>query len=110
MKRKAIPLLVLSALLLSACTTRVADLTVASSKNMNLNSTKLAYGKRVQGIHQSASIANMKEAMDRAIEQDRCVVGLSDVVISVKQGFFTVGYVVKGTQIIDRSLPGCSNR
>ncbi len=38
---------VLGSLLLSGCTVRVADLTVASTKNYNLNSSKFLKGKRV---------------------------------------------------------------
>ncbi len=44
---KKVIALALGALLLSGCTVRVADLTVASTKNYNLNGGKFYKGKRV---------------------------------------------------------------
>lgn len=98
-------------LMLSACVThRVADFTLASTKNVNLNSGKLVLGERVKGEDKTTfGIVYMKNAVDRAIETDRCAVALSDVVISVETGF-GAKYIAEGTQVLDRSLPGCANK
>lgn len=101
---------------ISGCTTRVADLTVASSKNINLHSTALSTGKRVEGSDSVGVVLfplgqpNVKTAIDRAVEKDRCAVGLSDVVIDQEFFAFIFGYVkynVKGNLIIDNEQPGC---
>ncbi|MFQ1014647.1 hypothetical protein ACU6T4_08045 [Avibacterium paragallinarum] len=102
---------IVSSLMLSACVTqRMADFTLASTKNVNLSSGKLVLGERVKGEDQSSGIAYLKNAVDRAIEKDRCAVALSDVVISLEPGFFSVKFIAEGTQVIDRSLPGCDTR
>lgn len=102
--------------LLSGCTTRIADLTVGSTKNYNINSNKFVKGKRVSAedtvpvIIVPAGIPNLKTAFDRAIEQDECAVALSDVVIYRLDHSFllgSVGYRVEGTQVLDRNLPEC---
>lgn len=106
----------LGALLLSGCTVRVADMTVGSTKNYNLNAAKFEKGSRVTGEDKAPivifplGIPSVKTAMDRAIEKDKCAVGLSDVVIyQLNHAFLfgTYGYRVEGTQIIDRSQAGC---
>lgn len=106
----------LSAILLSGCTTRIADLTVGSTKNYNINSNKFVKGQRVVGedmvnvIVFPMGVANLKTAFDRAIEKDKCAVALSDVVIyQLNHSFIfgSEGYRVEGTQIIDKSLPEC---
>ncbi|EPJ2031030.1 TPA: lipoprotein [Escherichia albertii] len=108
----------LATLLLTGCTVRVADLTVASTKNYNLNGGKFYKGKRVTAedsypvIIFPTGIPNVKTAADRAIEQDRCAVGLTDVVVTQLNQSFLVGKIglrVEGNLIIDRSLPGCEN-
>lgn len=116
---RAIPLALLSlaaALTMTGCSVRVADLTVASTKNFNMNSTALETGRRVEGKDQVAVVIlplgqpNMKEAIDKAVEKERCAVGLSDVVINQEAFAFLVGYVavtVEGNLILDRSQPGC---
>ncbi len=105
-----------TALALSGCSIRVADLTVASTKNFNMNSTALETGRRVEGKDSVAVVIfplgqpNMKEAIDRAVEKERCAVGLSDVVINQEAFVFLVGYVamnVEGNLILDRAQPGC---
>nr|WP_205298847.1 MULTISPECIES: hypothetical protein [Pantoea] len=112
-------MLLLSMVALSGCSMRVADLTVASTKNMNLNSNGFIIGKRVTGIDRVPIIIlpigypNVKEATDRAIETDKCAVGLTDVVVD-ENGFYLLfgfdGFNVKGNLIIDKNLPGCENR
>ncbi|WP_010486865.1 hypothetical protein [Pseudomonas sp. S9] len=102
--------------MLSGCSTRVADLTVASTKNFNTQSGALTSGKRVEGTDRIAVVLiplgtpSIETAIDNAIESDRCAVGLSDVVLSNKFFVFLVGYVelnVKGNLILDSSQPGC---
>ncbi|UIW10346.1 hypothetical protein [Flyfo siphovirus Tbat2_3] len=111
-------LLAVGAILLSGCTMRVADLTVASTKNYNLNGGHFYKGKRVTAedsypvIIFPTGIPNVKTAADKAIEQDRCAVGLSDVVVTQLNHAFLFGKIgirVEGNLIIDRSLPGCEN-
>ncbi|QXY82496.1 hypothetical protein EWI73_00170 [Salmonella bongori] len=108
----------LGALLLSGCSARVADMTVASTKNYNLNANKFVKGARVIGEDSAPvfifplGVPNVKTAMDRAIEKDRCAVALSDVVVTHYNYSFLVGkfgYKIEGTQIIDRSQPGCES-
>ena len=109
----------LPTLLLTGCSNRIADFTVTSTKNVNLNSTGLVIGDRTTGEDGAAiilivptGIPNMKEAVDNAIETDRCSVGLSNVVISKFDAWFVLGgytaYQVEGNHIIDTKLTGCS--
>lgn len=116
---RAIPLALLSltaSLALTGCTMRVADLTVASTKNFNMNSTALETGRRVEGSDTIPVVLvplgqpNVKEAIDRAVETERCAVGLSNVVINQEAFAFFFGYVkynVEGNLILDRAQPGC---
>lgn len=46
---KKVVALALGALMLSGCTVRVADMTVGSTKNYNLNAAKFEKGQRVTG-------------------------------------------------------------
>lgn len=95
----------------------IQDMTVASTKNYNLNSNQFVKGERVKGEDKvpvvlfPLGIPNFKTAIDRAIEKDSCAVALSDVVITqLNQAFLVgqIGYRVEGTQIIDRSQPACN--
>ena len=55
----------------------------------------------------------MKTAIDKAIENDKCAVGLSNLVITQLNYSFLFGKIgvrAEGNLIIDRSLPGCENR
>lgn len=101
---------------ISGCTTRVADMTIASSKNINLNSGQFSEGRRVSGSDSVAVVLfplgypNVKEAIDKAVEKDQCAVGLSDVVIYSEFFAFIFGYQqfnVEGNLIIDHGKPGC---
>ncbi|MCY1271079.1 hypothetical protein D9M68_317210 [compost metagenome] len=117
MRTISLALLALTAAVgLNGCTMRIADLTVASSKNVNLNSGALTEGRRVTGSDSVPVILfplgfpNMEEAIDRAIEKDKCAVGLSDVVIGQEAFAFIVGYQainVEGNLLIDAAKPGC---
>ena len=115
---KKVLAVVLSALVLSGCSIRVADLTVGSTKNYNINGNKFVTGPRVTAedsypvILFPTGIPNMKTAIDRAIEKDKCAVGLSNVVITQLNHAFIFGKIgirAEGNLIIDRSLPGCEN-
>ena len=103
---------VIGSVALSGCTIRVADMTVASSKNYNINAGKFTKGVRVIGedrypvIIIPFGLPNIKTAMDNAIQKDRCAVGLSDVVISQLNHSFllgAIGYRVEGDLIIDNT-------
>lgn len=118
MKKAAIALL-LGAVITSGCTIRVADMTVGSTKNYNLNAAKFVKGPRVTGedtvpvVLFPLGLPNMKTAIDHAIEKDKCAVGLSDVVVSQLNHSFLVGlvgYRAEGNLIIDASQPGCTSR
>ena len=118
MKKTALAV-ILGAVVASGCTVRVADMTVGSTKNYNLNSAQFVKGPRVTGedkypvILFPLGVPNMKTAMDNAIEKDKCAVGLSDVVISQLNHAFIVGTIgarVEGNLIIDASQPGCTGR
>lgn len=111
MKLKTLCFIFVTTLSLSACVApmRMADLTLVSSKNYNINSNNFARGERVSGTDRPDGIfmafqPNLKTAIDRTIEKHRCAVALSDVVISVNRG----AYLVEGTLILDRNLDGCA--
>ena len=97
--------------LLSACVTyRVSDFTLVSTKNVNLSSNSLVRGERVTGIDKTTDVVYMKNAVDNAIEKNKCAVALSDAVIKLENNFFTVSYIAEGNLVIDRSLPGCGSK
>lgn len=113
----AIALGVISAL--AGCSNRVADMTIGSTKNYNINAAKFIKGPRVVGkdirpvIIFPIGSPNIKTAMDKAIEQDKCAVGLADVVVrTVNYSFLigAIGHEVEGSLIIDASQLGCEHR
>lgn len=112
-------LIALSLLTISGCTVRVADLTVGSTKNYDINSGPFIKGSRVTGedlapvILIPLGIPNLKTAMDNAIQTDKCAVGLTDIVISQLNHAFIVGqigYRVEGDLIVDTNISGCENK
>lgn len=116
--KKLLTVVAVSCFLLTGCSVRIADLTVASTKNYNINGEQFVKGKRVKGEDKAPvvlfplGIPNLKTAIDRAIEQDRCAVGLSDLVLTNLNHSFifgTFGYRAEGNLIIDRSISGCEN-
>ena len=116
MKKLLITAVTITALMSTGCAVRMADMTVASTKNYNLNSNQFVKGQRVTGEDKvpvvlfPLGIPNFKTAIDKAIEKDRCTVALSDVVITqLNQAFIVgkIGYRVEGTQILDMSQPNC---
>lgn len=116
MKKLLISIIAATSVLATGCSVRMADMTVASTKNYNLNSNQFVKGERVTGEDKvpvvlfPLGVPNFKTAVDRAIEKNRCAVALSDVVITqLNQAFIVgqIGYRVEGTQVIDRSQPEC---
>lgn len=102
-------------LLSASCTTRIADTTVVSTKNMNLENPEgftTSYNTRVKGEDKKHIILcipfgepNVKEAIDRAIEKggSNCV-GLANAALEGK-GFYIpfvygqFSYVAEGDPI-----------
>lgn len=106
------------AVLISGCSMRVADLTLGSTKNVDVNHNHFVEGPRVTGEDTAAvvlfplGIPTIKEAVDRAIEQDKCAVGLTDVVVTQLNHHFlfgSIGYRIEGTLLIDKEKKGCEN-
>lgn len=118
MKKLVIVGTIALSVLASGCSTRIADMTVASTKNVNMNSSEFVTGNRITGSDTVPVIIfplgnpDVKEAIDVAIEHDKCVVALNDVVIEQSFFVFVFGFIsfdVEGTQIIDKSVKGCEN-
>ncbi len=88
----------LCTVLLSGCITRIGDMTVASTKNMDIKSAhyRVDTHQRVMGrdtVHivsfvPTALFPNLKEAMDNAIEQAPGAVALSDM--TIKRGWWWI--------------------
>lgn len=111
----------LAALLFSGgCVSRLADLTVCSTKNIDIKKTLHRVDESVRnvGIDKKhivlfipLGIPNMKEATDEAIEKSPGAVGLSNA--TVKSGFWWIPYVygqfwyeVEGNPVFEvRSAP-----
>lgn len=77
-----------------SCTTRIADFTVVSTKNMDLNHSKGYYtslNDRISGIDKNHILIcvptnpqlSWKEAVDKAIESRNSCVGLSNATIEM---------------------------
>jgi len=73
MKKLLVSVLAMSTIAFTGCSVRMADMTVASTKNYNLNSNQFVKGERVKGedkvpvILFPLGIPNFKTAVDRAI-------------------------------------------
>jgi hypothetical protein len=118
MNKKALIAVLAGSIMASGCAVRVADMTVGSTKNYDINSQSFVKGSRVEGedlapvVLFPLGIPNVKTAIDDAIEKDRCAVGLSDLVITqLNQAFLIgrIGYRVEGDLILDQGQPGCKN-
>ncbi|ELJ8809462.1 hypothetical protein RUL24_000790 [Vibrio parahaemolyticus] len=118
MKKIIITMAVASSLLLSGCAQRVADFTLASTKNVELNDGDFVKGDRVTGedskpiIIFPLGIPSVKEASDQAIENDKCAVALTDVTADFEFFSFFFGfqkYKIEGDLVIDKSQKGCEN-
>jgi hypothetical protein len=109
-------LFVIPMIMLSACSTRLTDFTIISTKNIDLSqAASFQHGKqRVTGkdicfiFIFPFGIPNMKEAIDRAIESCPGAVALVDGVIYNDWGYFVIaaysGYRVEGTPLINPAL------
>ncbi|MFH1673322.1 MAG: hypothetical protein ABIF87_07855 [Pseudomonadota bacterium] len=100
------------------CTQRLTDFTVISSKNVDLSrAAEFKRGSaRVEGrdttyiiIFFPTGIPNLKEAIDRAIEDVPGAVALVDGVVTFEHWYIPLifgqqSYVVEGLPLIDRSL------
>ncbi|WP_201276304.1 hypothetical protein [Methylotetracoccus oryzae] len=115
--RKGLVAALVAATLVSGCAQRLGDFTMISSKNVDL--TRGADFKRaptrVKGEDMKAvilfipvGIANMKEALDVAIEKTPGAVALVDAVVMQKSFWFVIGgvggYEVEGTPLIDPAV------
>ncbi len=100
MKILAISFVVVGALFMNGCVTRIADLTVGSTKNIDIKKSlhRADESTRNTGIDKKHIIIfiptgapNIKEAMDEAIEKSKGAVGLSNV--TVKYGWWYIPYI-----------------
>lgn len=91
---------ILATVVVSGCATRVADFTIASTKNMNVKDSlhRVDVSERVVARDVAHTILifpigvpNMKEALDNTIENRPGAVGLSDV--TIKRGSFHIPFV-----------------
>lgn len=115
--------LIASTALLTGCSIPVADMTLASTKNISINSnTQHDFHK---GLHVDGSDSvpivifplgqpSVKKAIDTAISHDSCAVGLTDLRITqFTYGLIPVagvtGYKVEGDLLIDKALPECAD-
>ncbi|MDW3059224.1 hypothetical protein [Vibrio sp. 1978] len=118
MKKVLLSIAIAGSLLSTGCAQRVADFTLASTKNVDLNGGNFVKGPRVSGEDSKPvvifplGIPSVKEAADNAIEHDKCAVGLTDVTADSKVFSFLFGFIayeVEGDLIIDKSKPGCES-
>jgi hypothetical protein len=117
MKKLIVPFVLIMAMVMSSCTQRILDFTIVSSKNVDLSkAASFQRGKTRISAEDGAyliliiptGIPNLKEALDKAIEQTPGAVALVDGVLSAKSwSAILVGYtayIVEGTPLIDPSL------
>lgn len=104
--------------ILSACSTRIVDYTVISTKNVDISalSNYSRSDKRVTGTDTAhiilgipTSQPNMKEAIDRAIETTPGSSVLVDGVVNLKHWqipfiYGQISYVVEGTPLVNTKL------
>jgi hypothetical protein len=105
-------LLVAVAMSISACTHRIGDFTVGSTKNIDLKGTlhRVDETERLVGkdmkptiLFIPTGIPNMKEAMDRAIEQRVGAVALSNV--TVEQEAWVIPFIYGETSFVVEGNP-----
>jgi hypothetical protein len=119
---KKLLFVLLATLGLAACSSKVGQYSVLSNSNVDITHSKnFSRGDKVNGgdttlIFFIFPLGNpdVNTALTRAIEQDKCVVGLTDVTVTYNKAWlFSVGLndiKVEGRQLIDTALPGCANR
>ena len=105
-----------------ACSSKVGQYSVLSNSNVDITHSKnFSRGDKVNGRDTTLIFfifplgnPDVNTALTRAIEQDKCVVGLTDVTVTYNKAWlFSVGLndiEVEGRQLIDTALPGCANR
>ncbi len=104
-------------MLLAGCVTKevkMGDFTLVTTKNVNLTNGKLSARENVS-LKEMASnehpILYLSEVISHAMEQDPCVVALSDAVFyNVEDGWGNGGYRVEGRKVIDKTRYGCEDR
>ena len=108
MKKITLPLAIACVVLLSSCNQRLIDFTVISSKNVTLRLSEDGKGPRTEGKEMKmCGQPQLKEAVDRAIENaGPGYDALIDGVVSSRNEFFRMGWVVKGTPIKTTKLKG----
>ncbi len=118
MKNNKVMLISCAVLILAGCSTRVADFTIMSSKNIDLtrgadfvrSPTRIkAEDRRSIIILFPTGEPNVKEAMDRAIESVPGAIGLLDGVIThngwyIPYIYGEFWYEVEGTPLLDPVL------
>ena len=101
MKNTPLIALACTAILMSACSTRITDFTIISSKNIDLShgADFKRSPNRVKGEDKRSIVIifptgepNAKEAMDKAIESTPGAVGLLDGVINKKAWYIPYIY------------------
>jgi hypothetical protein len=116
MKKLLVLMIAVIFTLVSACTTRITDFTIISSKNVDLS--KMASFKRGKEritnedriwniLFIPTGVPNLKTAIDKAIEGTPGCVAMVDGVVSTEQWYFLIGssaYIIEGTPLIDPSL------
>lgn len=116
--KKSLLLGTAGAILLTGCTQRITDFTIISTKNIDLSSAKdfKRGSQRIEGKDSLyfllaiplGSKPDLKEAIDRGIENVPGAVALVDGVVYVKNwhiGLFgETSYIVEGTPLIDPKL------
>lgn len=119
---KKLLFVLLATLGVAACSSKVGQYSVLSNSNVDITHSKnFSRGDKVNGGDTtliffifSLGVPSVETALSRAIEQDKCVVGLTNVTVTYGNiWLFSVGLnhiSVDGRQLIDTALPGCSNR
>ena len=109
-------LLVVMFFVVAGCSMRVLDFTIVSSKNVEMRIPDSSKGERVVGVDKVTNIlgiplgsANLKEAVDRAIEKagpgyDALVDGVIYSIFNYYLLFATVGYKVEGTPVKTKDI------
>ncbi len=102
MRKNTIVILCLAVFFIGCTTTRIADLTVVSTKIVDLS--KITPEQLRSGVNAKGEdivifgISNMETAIDRALEKGGGDV-MINAVLSVYSGFFDQGWVVEGKVI-----------
>jgi hypothetical protein len=117
MKTTKILMLAMITSLFFGCTQRIVDFTMISTKNVDLSkASTFQRGKtRVQGqdvahmiIYFPIGVPNMKQAIDKALQNTPGAIALVDGVVFYKSWWAVLYgqniYVVEGTPLIDPSL------